>query len=154
MTFTSGALGFKRTANGHVYAPVAADRAYKFNSDPGAGATIVAPSGSTVLPGFDPDQAFLSRFTSASEGDLVLTDDLANNLNFSAGPNFSLGARGRVTYSGGITPNAGGYKLGGSFIGGDSLQNILAITQPLTGANSLHDPTWQHGGFDAYRAHL
>ena len=140
VTHTSGVIGFAGTQTGVFTAPVAIDKAYRFNSDPTAAATINAPAGSTVVAGYAVDQNLLSRFGADvnAAGALALAVDSANNLDFTAGGgrDLSLGASGNVAYSGVITPNAATYRLGGAGLGG-SLQNRLVITQPLTGANAL-----------------
>lgn len=136
-THDAGALGFSGPQTAAFVAPVSATKAYKFNSDPGVGTTITAAAGSTVIAGYAADQTLLSRFSAGSAGKLVLAANSANNLDFT-GTDLSLGARGAITYSGVLTPNAGTYRLGGTFAGGDSLQNILALTQPLTGSNAVN----------------
>ena len=134
MTWNAGALGFKGTQTlGAVtvgaFGPAAAT-AWRFDSDPGAGTTITVPAGRRVAGNFALDQTFLSRLAGASAGTVSLGVNSANNLDFTAHPNLSLGAGGlgdgAVTaripssvYSGTITPGATGYRLGG---GGGTLR--------------------------------
>ncbi len=136
VTHTSGAIGFSGTQTGVLAAPVAANKAFQFNSDPGAGATITAPAGSTVIAGFAATQIFLNRISAGGAGNFVLGADTAAALDFSAYPAMSLGARGRVVYSGALTAGSGGYLLGGTFAGA-TLQDMLTLTQPLAGSNAL-----------------
>lgn len=130
VTLAEGALGFSGPQSfGAVAVP--AGLAYSFNSDPGAGVTLTANSGSTIIGNYAVNQAFLSRITAGSNGTLALAVDNANNLDLSAGPNVSLGAKGNVvTYSGTLTPNGSTYRLGG---GGGR----LVVSSVLSGTNGL-----------------
>lgn len=129
VTVLGGALGFSGPQSfGAVAIP--AGQSYRFNTDPTAGVSITAPSGTTVIAGFAPDQTFLGRLNAASAGSLALAVNSATNLNFTTLPSLSLGATDIRTYSGVITPGATGYRLGGG--GGE-----LSVTQALTGANAL-----------------
>ena len=130
VNFQAGTLGFSG-AQSFGAATIPNGLAFRFNSDPGAGVSITSPAGTRVIAGYAPDAALLSRITAGSTGALVLTGDTSNNLDFSAGPNMSLGALGRVRYTGTITPNSSTYKLGGG--GGE-----LTVTQVLSGANGLN----------------
>ncbi len=137
ITWNSGAIGFNGTQTGLVQS-IPAGKAFKFNSDPGAGTSITAPAGTAVIAGYPSGQNLVDRIASGSGGALVLTGNSATALNFAnGGQNVSLGANGLVTYSGTITPNAGAYNFGGTF-GGGALQNILSLTQGLSGANAVN----------------
>jgi autotransporter-associated beta strand protein len=127
--FQAGTLGFSGPQS-FGPATIPDGRAFRFNSDPGAGVTITSPANTRVIAGYAPDATLLSRLTTDSTGTLVLTGDTSNDLDFSAGPNMALGAQGRVVYGGTITPNSGTYRLGGG--GGE-----LTLTQPLTGNNAV-----------------
>jgi len=140
MTWNAGTLGFSGTQTlGAVtvgaYGP--ATTTWRFQSDPGAGTTITAPAGTTVIAGYAADQNLLSRFAAGSAGILALTADNANDLDFSAVPNLGLGAVGRITYSGVLTPGASGYILGGGGVMSEGERPELTVTTPLSGANAL-----------------
>lgn len=145
LTFTSGALGFSGTQSFGT-ATVAADKAFQFNTDPGPGVTAVTVgSGATVIANFAANQAFLGRIASASNGVLLLGADSGNNLNFNTGSHdLSLGASGRVVYSGTLTPNGATYRLGAANAFGYSLENTLVLTQALTGATNAVNVTGGH----------
>jgi autotransporter-associated beta strand protein len=117
---------------------VPAGFAYRFNTDPGAGANgINVGATSAIIAGYALDQALVSRLAAASTGSVVLTADSANALNLT-GANVGLGASGLVTYSGSLTPNAAGYRF--SSIAGQGSNvglNELKVASGLTGANAL-----------------
>lgn len=132
VTHLGGAIGFTGTQSFGA-AVVPAGLAYQFNSNPLAGGgsvNITAGATSSVIANFAADQAFLSALAPASTGTLALAVDNANNLNFSSAANVSLGAVGLVNYSGALTPNAGGFRLGGGS-GKLSVNSVLAGTAPL-----------------------
>ncbi len=129
VTLSAGALGFSGTQSFGA-ATVPAGLAYQFNSDPGAGVSVTVNAGSSVIGNFGVNQTFLSRLTAGSNGSLLLTSDNANNLDFSAGPNVTLGATGPVTYSGTITPNSSNYRLGGG-------TGTLHVRSTLSGSNTV-----------------
>jgi autotransporter-associated beta strand protein len=138
----AGVLGFDGTQNlGAVTVP--SDRAYLFNSDPGAGTTVNAPAGTAVIATYAADQALVSRIAASSAGTLALAVSSSNNLNLT-GKGLGLGAFGQVTYSGTLTPDAAGYRFSGVPAGiGDGISpNRLSLTQALSGAN----PTTVTGG--------
>jgi autotransporter-associated beta strand protein len=94
----------------------AAATTWRFNSDPGSG-TVNVPAGNTVVAGFNPTQTFVNRL--AGTGTLALSGDSAAALSF-AGANLSLGSAAPLAYyTGALTPNGSGYKLGG---GGGQLE--------------------------------
>lgn len=129
VTLAGGALGFSGPQSFGA-AVVPAGLAYQFNSNPGGSVAITAPAGTTVIGNYAVDQAFLGILTAGSAGTLALTGNNANSLNFSAGPNVTLGATVPVIYSGAITPNGANYRLGGG-------AGALNLTSALTGANTV-----------------
>jgi len=137
VALNAGSLGFTGPQSfGAVAVP--ANRAYVFNTDPGAGVgPITVGSSSAVIANFAANQAFLNKLAGASTGSLALGADSGNNLDFTAST-ASLGASGMVVYSGVITPNASGYRFGGGTGYGYNLQDRLTITQPLLGANAVN----------------
>jgi autotransporter-associated beta strand protein len=90
------------------------------------------------------DQSFLDSIDPASQGAALMGMDSANNLDFSAHPSLSLGAKTNATYSGTITPANGRYMLGGGFLapyilssGTVILTNNGLMISTLTGPNGL-----------------
>ena len=147
VTFSAGALGFSGPQTFGA-ATVPAGLAYQFNTDPGAGVTITAPTGTTVIGNYAVDQTFLSRLAAGSTGALALTSSSNNNLDFSAGPNVSLGATVPVIYGGTITPNAGNYRLGGG-------AGALNVTSVLNGTNTVEiNGRVQLSGFNTFNGNV
>ncbi len=112
VTLLGGALGFSGPQSFGA-ATVPAGLAFQFDSDPGAGVNITAPTGTRVIAGYAPTSSLLSRIGAASVGSLVLTQDTANALDFTANPSLSLGANGLVTSTGALTAGASGFHFGG-----------------------------------------
>lgn len=115
----------------------------QFNSNGavgGTGANVTVAAAATAAAGFAIDQTFLNRITTTSAGTAALAVASANNLDFSAYPNLTLGATAASTYTGTITPNGGTYRLGG---GGSTL--TLSNTNALTGANAVSLPSTSGG---------
>jgi autotransporter-associated beta strand protein/T5SS/PEP-CTERM-associated repeat protein len=92
-------------------------------------------------PGFDYTNlkgTFFNRIVPTSAGVLALTQNSAENFDFSAsglnftGASLGAGAGSNVTYTGTLTPNGSTYRLGG---GGGTL--TLPNTNAITGANDL-----------------
>lgn len=137
VTISSGALGFSG-AQSFGTATVPAGIAYRFNSAPGAGVTsVTVPVGSGIVGGYAVDNAFVGKIDAASTGALLLAADSANALDLTS-VNVALGASGIATYSGALTPNAGGYKFGviagqGNVVG----QNELTVSSVLSGVSGL-----------------
>lgn len=129
VTHSAGAIGFSGTQSFGA-ATVPAGLAYSFNSNPGAGVSITAGATGTIIANYNVDQTFLPVINAASTGTLALTGAATNNLDFSAAANVSLGARGLAYYTGTLTPNAGGFRLGS---GGGKLtvESVLAGTAAL-----------------------
>lgn len=134
VTLSGGSLGFSGPQSFGA-ATVPAGRAYQFNSDPGAGVSLTAGAGSTIIANYGAADTLLSRITPGSAGTLALATDSSAALNFT-GSSLKLGAKGMVDYSGTITPNAGSYQFGGTSVSGTG-QNILNLYSTLTGANAV-----------------
>jgi len=132
VTLSAGVLGFSGTQSFGA-ASVPAGLGYQFDSNPlsgGGSVSLTVPATSTVYANYAVDQTFLPVFAAGSTGTLALTSNNANNLNFSATPNIGLGARGNVTYTGTITPNAAGFNIGGGG-GRISVNSVLAGSAAL-----------------------
>ncbi len=100
---------------------------------PGTGA-IVVRYGAAITPSNDVDQTFLDLADPSSTGMVALGMDSAAALDFTARPTAILGAvAGSWTYTGALTPGAGGYRLGA--MAGATLN--LTTVNHLTGANAL-----------------
>ena len=132
VTHLGGALGFSGPQSFGA-ATVPAGLAYQFDSNPLAGggsvSLTVGPT-SLVIANYAADQTFLGVLAAGSTGTLALTGINANDLNLAAAPNVSLGAVGIVTYTGSITPNPAGLRLGGG--GGRlSINSVLTGTVPM-----------------------
>ena len=128
VTHAEGIIGFSGPQSFGA-AAVPAGLAFQFNSDPGASVSITVPTTGRVIGNYAVDNTFLSRLNAASTGVVALTANNSNNLDFS-GVNVSLGASKPVVYSGVITANAAGYRLGG---GGERIN----VTSVLSGANAV-----------------
>ena len=131
VTHTAGAIGFSGTANTFGAQSVPVGLAYQFNSSQAASTIdLTVPAGATVIGNFAFDNTTLiNKLNAASTGTLALATDNANALSL-AGVNLSLGATGLATYTGTLTPNAAGYRLGGG--GGKlSVNAVLAGAYPL-----------------------
>lgn len=129
VAFTDGVLGFMGPQNlGAVSVPE--ELAFKFYQDPGAGTTVTAGAGTSVIAGYAVDQALVSRLSNPSNGALLLGVDSSAALDLT-GKAIALGAAdGRTArLSGALTPNTGGYRFGGG-------SGTLEITSAL-GANPV-----------------
>ncbi|HSI33159.1 MAG TPA: autotransporter-associated beta strand repeat-containing protein, partial [Tepidisphaeraceae bacterium] len=138
MTFNAGVLGFKGTQSmGTVTVgstgPAAATT-WRFDSDPGAGTSVYAPTGTTVIGNFNVNQTFLGRLDGSSGGVLALGQSTANALDMTSFFSLRIGAAALagapVTVSGTITPGGSGYRFGGG--GGE-----LRVASELSGANNV-----------------
>ena len=137
LTWTSGAIGFSGPQSFGAYS-LASGKQLLFNSDPGAGVSITASTGSQVIASYAADNALLSRLDGSSQGSLVLGVNTANNLSLAGHANLSIGAIGNRVLSGIVTPGSGGFRLGG---GGGTLQftaNYTSTADTTVGS----DVTW------------
>ncbi len=109
-------------------------------SFPAIGAVTLAQQGGVVAFGFDFDQSVVDRLVVGAPvtppagtgyGTLALAADNANPLDFTNQPNLSLGSEGAFTYSGVLTPGAGGYILGGG-TGALTMSSALSGALPLS----------------------
>ena len=111
---------------------------------PGTEATLMPECGSVVAVSFPPDEKFLRRFTpnQAPAFVLALTQDCAKDIDLSVNPGIgaaSLGAIGKLVYSGKLTPFDNIYRLGGA--GG-----VLTMSRPLATVKTLFVGSYKSPG--------
>lgn len=107
----------------------------QFNSNAATGTAAGAymtVSGTGILSGgFNIDQSFLNKITSGSTGVVAIGADASHPLNLSGLSSTFFGAAGGArTYWGTLTPQTGGYRLGGG-------NNELIVNTSLSGSNNL-----------------